>query len=127
MAELGPGAGRSGDVAALLHKKTTALAPTRDSLIRKGLCYSPRWGEIDFTWLPPGAVQACRTRGTFTPDGSLEVETRTDGVPVRVTGLAMTVTRSPERMSSDGKATAADGVALTAPPAPLSSPVPVTA
>jgi hypothetical protein len=21
----------------------------RDSLIKRGLCYSPRWGEIDFT------------------------------------------------------------------------------
>jgi hypothetical protein len=49
MAELGPGPARSGDVAALLHKKTTALGPTRDGLIKKALCYSPRWGEIDFT------------------------------------------------------------------------------
>lgn len=49
MAELGPGAARSGDVAALLNKKTTALGPTRDGLIKKALCYSPRWGEIDFT------------------------------------------------------------------------------
>jgi hypothetical protein len=49
MAELGPGPARSGDVAALLAKKTTALGPTRDGLIRKALCYSPRYGEIDFT------------------------------------------------------------------------------
>jgi len=49
MAELGPGPARSGDVAALLKKKTTGLGPTRDGLIRKALCYSPRWGEIDFT------------------------------------------------------------------------------
>ena len=49
MAELGPGPARSGDVAALLQKKTTALGPTRDGLIKKALCYSPRWGEIDFT------------------------------------------------------------------------------
>jgi len=62
MAELGPGPVRSGDVAALLGKKTSALGPTRDGLIRKALCYSPRYGEIDFTvplfdgfmkrWLP---------------------------------------------------------------------------
>jgi len=62
MAELGPGPVRSGEVAALLQKKTTALGPTRDGLIRKALCYSPRYGEIDFTvplfdgfmkrWLP---------------------------------------------------------------------------
>jgi hypothetical protein len=49
MAELGPGPARSGDVAALLGKKTTALGPTRDGLIKKALCYSPRYGEIDFT------------------------------------------------------------------------------
>ncbi|MGO9558767.1 MAG: ATP-binding protein [Acidimicrobiales bacterium] len=49
MAELGPGPARSGDVAALLRKKTTSLGPTREGLIRKALCYSPRWGEIDFT------------------------------------------------------------------------------
>jgi hypothetical protein len=49
MAELGPGPAHSGDVAALLRKKTTSLGPTREGLIRKALCYSPRWGEIDFT------------------------------------------------------------------------------
>ncbi|MHB8245862.1 MAG: AAA family ATPase [Acidimicrobiales bacterium] len=49
MAELGPGPVKSGEVATLLGKKATAVAPTRDTLIRKALCYSPRWGEIDFT------------------------------------------------------------------------------
>lgn len=49
MAELGPGPVRSSAVAALLGKKVTAVAPTRDALIKKALCYSPRWGEIDFT------------------------------------------------------------------------------
>jgi hypothetical protein len=49
MAELAPGPVRSGAVADLLGRKTTALAPTRDGLIKKALCYSPRWGEIDFT------------------------------------------------------------------------------
>lgn len=49
MAELAPGPIRSGDVARLLRKSTPALAPTRDTLIKKALCYSPRWGEIDFT------------------------------------------------------------------------------
>ncbi|HEY2563754.1 MAG TPA: ATP-binding protein [Acidimicrobiales bacterium] len=49
MGELGPGPKRSSEVAALLGKKTTALGPTRDGLIKKALCYSPRWGEIDFT------------------------------------------------------------------------------
>ncbi len=49
MAELSPGPVRSTAVAELLGKKATAVAPTRDSLIKKALCYSPRWGEIDFT------------------------------------------------------------------------------
>jgi len=49
MAELGRGPVRSAEVAALLGKKVTALGPTRDGLIKKALCYSPRWGEIDFT------------------------------------------------------------------------------
>lgn len=49
MAELGPGPVRSAEVASLLGRKTTALGPTRDGLIKKALCYSPRWGEIDFT------------------------------------------------------------------------------
>ncbi len=49
MAELGPGPVRSVQVAGLLGKKATALGPTRDGLLKKALCYSPRWGEIDFT------------------------------------------------------------------------------
>lgn len=51
MAELagGPGPIRSSAVAAVLGRKVTAVAPTRDTLIKKALCYSPRWGEIDFT------------------------------------------------------------------------------
>jgi hypothetical protein len=49
MAELSPGPVRSGAVATLLGKKITALGPTRENLIRKALCYAPRWGEIDFT------------------------------------------------------------------------------
>jgi hypothetical protein len=40
---------RTGDVATLLGKRATALGPTRDGLIRKALCFSPRWGEIEFT------------------------------------------------------------------------------
>jgi hypothetical protein len=65
MAELGPGPVRSGDVASVLGKKTSALGPTRDRLLKKALCYSPRYGEIDFTvplldgfmkrWIPTSA------------------------------------------------------------------------
>ncbi|HWG73777.1 MAG TPA: ATP-binding protein [Acidimicrobiales bacterium] len=49
MAELGPGPVKSAEVAALLGKKTNALGPTRDNLIKRAMCFSPRWGEIDFT------------------------------------------------------------------------------
>ncbi len=49
MAELAPGPVRSVEVAVLLGTKATALGPTRDGLLKKSLCYSPRWGEIDFT------------------------------------------------------------------------------
>lgn len=62
MAELGPGPVKSGDVARLLGRTTASLGPTRDDLLRKALCYSPRWSEIQFTvplfdefmkrWLP---------------------------------------------------------------------------
>ncbi len=49
MAELGPGPVRSGEVATMLGKTAQAVAPVRDSLIKKALCYSPRRGELDFT------------------------------------------------------------------------------
>jgi len=49
MAELGPGPVKSPEVAALLGRPTSGLAPARDRLIKRALCYSPRLGEIDFT------------------------------------------------------------------------------
>lgn len=49
MASLGQGPYASGQVAATLGRDTPGVGPVRDKLIRKGLCYSPRWGEIDFT------------------------------------------------------------------------------
>jgi hypothetical protein len=49
MAELGPGVVRSTDVAALLSKKTTQVAPVRDTLMKKALCFSPRFNELAFT------------------------------------------------------------------------------
>ena len=49
MAALGDGVSRSADVAARLRKATTACGPVRDSLIRKGMLYSPEYGVIDFT------------------------------------------------------------------------------
>ena len=44
MAEIGPGPMRSADVAGMLNRTTTALGPVRDQLLKKALCYSPRWG-----------------------------------------------------------------------------------
>ena len=49
MAELGPGVVRSAEVAALLGKKTTQVAPVRDTLMKKALCFSPGFNELAFT------------------------------------------------------------------------------
>ena len=42
MASLGPGPHRSGDIANALGVKVTSVAPTRNSLIAKGMLFSPR-------------------------------------------------------------------------------------
>jgi hypothetical protein len=49
MAELGPGPHRSGDIAAKLDRKVTAVAPLRNALISKGMLYSPAHGGTAFT------------------------------------------------------------------------------
>jgi hypothetical protein len=49
MAELGAGACRSADVAAELSRKPQSLGPLRDGLIKKGMIYSPKYGEVAFT------------------------------------------------------------------------------
>ena len=49
MASLGAGPHRSGDIAARLRKKVTSVAPVRNSLIAKGMAYSPAHGDIAFT------------------------------------------------------------------------------
>ena len=49
MAELGPGAHRTGDVAETLGVKVTSLGPVRAKLIRKGMVYSPAHGDMAFT------------------------------------------------------------------------------
>jgi hypothetical protein len=49
MAELGPGPMKSASIARLLGKEAAALGPVRDRLLKKALCYSPRWGELGFT------------------------------------------------------------------------------
>ncbi len=49
MAELGPGPHRSGDIAAVLEKKVSALAPLRERIIAKGMIWSPSHGDTAFT------------------------------------------------------------------------------
>jgi hypothetical protein len=49
MAELGAGPMKSSSIARLLGKESAALGPVRDRLLKKALCYSPRWGELGFT------------------------------------------------------------------------------
>lgn len=49
MASLGPGPHRSGDIAQAMGGKVTTLAPTRNSLIAKGMLYSPAHGDTAFT------------------------------------------------------------------------------
>lgn len=49
MAELGPGPHRSGEIASTYDARVTTLAPTRSSLIAKGMIYSPSYGDTEFT------------------------------------------------------------------------------
>jgi hypothetical protein len=49
MADLGPGPHRSGDIADKLERKVTALGPTRNNLIAKGMIWSPNHGDTAFT------------------------------------------------------------------------------
>jgi hypothetical protein len=49
MAELGPGPHRSGEIADKLKKKVTTVAPLRNTLIAKGMIYSPHHGDTAFT------------------------------------------------------------------------------
>ena len=49
MASLGPGPHRSGDIANVLGRRVTSLAPTRSQLINKGTIWSPSHGDTAFT------------------------------------------------------------------------------
>ena len=49
MAGLGAGPHRSGDIATMLQRKVTALGPTRNQLISKGMIWSPSHGDTAFT------------------------------------------------------------------------------
>jgi predicted transcriptional regulator len=49
VADLGPGAHRSGDIADHLGMKVQSISPLRSGLIRKGMIYSPAHGDTAFT------------------------------------------------------------------------------
>lgn len=49
MAHLGPGPHRSGDIARELQREVQSVAPTRNSLINKGMIWSPSHGDTAFT------------------------------------------------------------------------------
>ena len=49
LAEFGSGKHRSGDIAEKLRVKASSVAPTRSALIKKGMIYSPSYGDTEFT------------------------------------------------------------------------------
>lgn len=49
MAELGAGPQKLGDIAAILGRKVTSVAPLRSALLSKGMIYSPAHGDAAFT------------------------------------------------------------------------------
>ncbi len=49
MSELGPGPHRSGDISAYFNVPVSSLAPTRSTLIAKGMVWSPNHGDTAFT------------------------------------------------------------------------------
>jgi hypothetical protein len=49
LAKLGAGSQRSGDIAEELGVKAQSVAPIRSSLIKKGMIYSPQYGDTTFT------------------------------------------------------------------------------
>jgi hypothetical protein len=49
MANLGPGAHRSGEIAARLGVDVMTAGPLRNTLIKKGMIYSPQHGDTAFT------------------------------------------------------------------------------
>lgn len=49
MAEIGAGPHRSGDIADVLGVNVTSVAPVRNSLIAKGMLFSPSHGDTALT------------------------------------------------------------------------------
>ena len=69
LAELGPGQHRSSDIAEKLKVKITSVAPTRNNLIKKGMIYSPSYGDTAFT-VPLFDEFMKRAMTVFNPAGS---------------------------------------------------------
>jgi hypothetical protein len=72
MAELGPGPHRSGDIAAQLGVGVRTAAPLRNTLIQKGMIYSPAHGDTAFT-VP--LFDAYLRRAVLTLDGGASKKT----------------------------------------------------
>lgn len=68
MAELGPGAHSTGDIAACLGVKVNSIGPVRARLIKKGMIYSPSYGDLAFT-VPLFDAFMKRAIPQFTPKG----------------------------------------------------------
>jgi hypothetical protein len=49
MAELGKGPYKSGEIAKVLNRTVSSLGPVRSSIIKKGMIWSPNYGDTDFT------------------------------------------------------------------------------
>ena len=49
MASFGTGTHRTGDIANMLGVKMSSLGPVRSRLIKKGMIYSPSYGDMAFT------------------------------------------------------------------------------
>jgi len=66
MADLGPGAHRSGDISERLGVKLSSIGPNRANLINKGMIYSPNYGDMAFT-VPLFDDYMCRAIPEFNP------------------------------------------------------------
>jgi hypothetical protein len=66
MAELGQGSHRSGDIAKVLKRPVEQVAPTRASVISKGMAYAPAHGDTEFT-VPMFDAYMRRVIPKFTP------------------------------------------------------------
>ncbi len=49
MAVLGPGPYQTSEVASFLGKTVQQVGFVRNSLLKRGICYAPRWGQVAFT------------------------------------------------------------------------------